>query len=124
MLKAIFLDNLIDINHYEEKNQIELFEGQIGSLYLQIKDVKGIRYIPQGVFSLTVELPALNDTQYLTLSATQPFTDDKSIFKIDIPSSQLPKSGAIIVNLTEGSVVKRILVDQAIAVNLINQGSN
>jgi len=123
-LSAIFLDNVIDINNYEEKSQIELFEGQIGSIYIQLKNSNGVRYVPQGSYSLSADFPSIDDLQYLTLTASQPFADDKSIFKIDFPSTSLPKSGAIIVRLTEGAVVKSILVDQAITVQLLNQGSN
>jgi len=124
VIKAIFLDNVSDINNFTEKNQIELFEGQISSIYIMLKNISGIRYIPQGVFSLSVNFPSIDAAQNTDVAGTQPFADDKSIFKISIPASLRPKTGTIVVTLTEDGVDKKFLVDQGIVVHLLNPGSN
>lgn len=124
VIKAIFLDNVKDINSFEQKEQIELFEGQISSIHIMLQTDKGIRYIPQGIHTLSVNFPSIDGNQNTDINGTQPYTDDKSIFKVSIPTSLRPKTGSIVITLTEDGNDKKILVNQGLTVHLLNQGSN
>jgi len=144
-LNAKILKNVIDINSWQYTNQATVQEGQVNEIYLQLVDLDKnpsnensstvlsetpLRYIPQGtVIFLEITFPALRSqstdigAEQFSVIATQPFTDDQSIFKITLSSSQLPKSGSITGKLIIDGVDKYFLLPNAIIVDLLNIGS-
>lgn len=139
-LSAKIMKNIVDINHWQHANQAIIVEGQANSIYIQLVDLDWstkaspeqsaafnqypIRYISQAT-TITVEMQFLNidDAQEFSVSASQPFPDDKSIWKVDLTSDQIPAAGNMIINVTEDSVVKSFVVKQAIKTELLNAGS-
>lgn len=137
-LFAKILDNVYNVNSWHYVNRAYLYEGQINEIYLQLVDLSKnikigaivgsssdypLRYFSQAsIVSLTVTFSSIDDTQIITAVATQPFIDDKSIWKITLPANQTPKSGSIQITITEDGVSKTFTLPNAITVELLNQG--
>lgn len=137
-LSAKILDNVSSINHWNYSNEAHVYEGQVNEIYFQLVDlsktveVNGVigqisdypmRYIPQGsVVSVSLEFDSIDDSEVFTVNATQPFSDDKSIWKASISASQLPKTGNFKLTLTEDGVSKSVIVKSSIIANLYEVG--
>jgi len=139
ILSAKILTNVASVNQWNYCQEAQLFEGQANEFYLQLVDLSKnidigsaigeisdhpIRYIPQGTrVSLKASFSSVDDTEEFEINATQPFSDDGSIWKIQIPSTQLPKSGNFQITLTEDGISKTVNLKSAISVNLLNISS-
>jgi hypothetical protein len=137
-LSAKILENVSNINHWNYASEAHVYEGQVNYIYLQLVDLSKtididgtigsisdypMRYIPQGTsISLVAVFPSIDDAQQFEITATQPFADDKSIWKIATPSSQLPKSGNFQLKLTEDGVTKTFFVKASVVAELLNIG--
>lgn len=136
-LNAKVLKNVANVNSWYYSNQAHVQEGQINEIYVQLVDLDKVpgndkssvlpdnplRYIPQGaVNALEATFPSIDDAADLVVSATQPFADDKSIWKITLSAAQLPKSGNFKLKLTEDGADKFILVKNGVSVDLLNVG--
>lgn len=138
-LSAKILQNVADVNNWKYADQAYIYEGQINEFYIQLIDLSKIpdsddglgiipehplRYMSQATaFSLKVIFDSVDNSEIYTISATKPFSDDLSIFKITLSSAQTPKAGAIKVILTEDAVDKSFIVQQAITVEYSEIGS-
>jgi hypothetical protein len=123
-LTAKILENVVNVNHWNYTTSSHFYQGQQNDLYLQFFDLStNIRYIPGSVPGASVVFPNIDSTANITITGTQPFVDDKSIWKFSLASTQLPSGGNIQVNLVEGGTTKSFIVKQAIVVNLLNVGS-
>ncbi len=136
-LNAKILKNVANVNNWQYANQASIQEGQANEIYFQFVDydkVPGsdkssalpdspLRYMPQGEVSVSATFPSIDTALEFTVVATQPFADDKSIWKVSLLSTQLPKSGNFKIKLTEDGADKNILAKNAIAVDLLNVGS-
>jgi hypothetical protein len=136
-LNAKMLKNVSNVNHWEYAEAAFVQEGQANSFYIQLVDLDKIhpgekskilpdfplRYMSQAaVFSVEVVFLDVNPDNQFTVTATQPFADDKSIFRIDLTEEQVPNSGNLQVNLTEDGVTKRFLVKGGIKVEMQDVG--
>lgn len=75
------------------------------------------------VFAVEVTFMDIEETSAIVKTATQPFADDKSIFKISLLSTEIPNSGAVTFKLTQDGVDVKFKVSQAISVELLLDGS-
>lgn len=124
-LSAVPLDNVADVNNYDVVSEAHISEGQANDIYVQLinKSKHEIRYMPQGaVISVSAEFSDINDASVISIAGTQPFTDDKSIWKFSLTSSQIPNSGTFILTLTEDGVSRKIKVTQGLIVELLEDG--
>lgn len=139
-LSAKIMKNVLDVNHWQHSNQAHISEGQSNDIYVQLVDLEWstksspeqsvafmqypIRYISQAT-SITVKAKflSIDDAQEFEITATQPFAQDKSIFKFSLTSSQIPNAGNMIISINEDGVEKSFVIKQAIEVELLNQGS-
>jgi hypothetical protein len=137
-LNAKILKNVAGVNNWQYVNQATIQEGQINEIYLQLVDYDKtpgvekssvlpdfpLRYIPQGTtIALEASFPSIDDAAVFAVAGTQPFADDKSIWKFTLTSSQIPKSGNFKLKLTEDGADRQILVRNSIIVDLLNVGS-
>ena len=138
-LNARMLKNVTDVNHWEYAREAHIQEGQTNEFYLQLVDVDQVpdeeikksiplpdfplRYIPQGT-TITLELtfPDLNTDNNIVVDATQPFSDDLSIFKVTLNSLQTPHSGSVKARLTIDGVDKYFLMNNVIVTDLLEVG--
>jgi hypothetical protein len=115
-------------NHYELE-RLSIYKGETATLVVQLWDEeKGIRYIPAAGATLYVEISRfpeyfgdVNNTRTtrdysVRQNATQPFSDDKSIWSLPLPASATANmtSSAVRFTLTEGASVRIATVQQAI----------
>lgn len=136
-LNAKILKNVDNVNSWKYAAQSSIQEGQANSVYLQLVDLDKIpgndkstvlpenpmRYISQAT-TLTVEatFSSIDDSGDIVVIGTQPFADDKSIWKISLSDTQLPKSGNFKLKVTEDGIDKQMLIKNSIVVDLLNIG--
>lgn len=124
-LSAHILDNVHDVNSWEVVDEAILSDSSPNEMYIQLidKSKHEIRYLTQAAaYSLSATFPAIDDAEEFTIAASQPFSDDKSIWKIIFASSQVPKSGAFVLSLIEDGIEKKFKVDQSLIVELLEDG--
>lgn len=136
-LNAKILKNVANVNTWEYAHQASVQEGQANQIYVQLVDLDKVpgqdksvalpenpmRYLPQGtVVSAEAEFPSIDDAEVLTVSGTQPFADDKSIWLFTLSDAQIPKSGNFKIKITEDGLDKYILVKGGVSTNLLNVG--
>ena len=138
-LSAKILKNVNNVNSWTYTNQSFMSEGQANTLYLQLVDLDmstsvdseklvafpqyPIRYISQATtLTTSVTFQSLDDSLEFSISGTQPYAQDRSIWKFDLSASQIPSGGYIKVNIAEDSVVKSFLVKNAIEVDFLDIG--
>jgi len=124
------LDNVISVNNWNYSAYLFAFEGQPNTLYFQIvkldknSTVQPMRYLSQAsVLAVSLIFPALNSVDQIEVLATQCFVDDKSIWKVALSSTQLPKSGAVQVKIVEDGIESNFIVKNAVSTELLNIGS-
>jgi hypothetical protein len=124
-LSAKFLKNVSNINNFQYVNQWDISEGSANRLYFQIIDKlkDNLRFITQATtYSVSVTFLSIDSNSEITKSATQPFADDKSIWYIDLAANEVPNSGAVKFSITQDSVESKFKVEQAIVVDLLENG--
>lgn len=137
-LNAKILKNVAGVNHWQYASQASVQEGQANEVYIQLVDFDKVpgsdksvalpenpmRYIPQGtVIGVEATFPSIDSAAEFTVIGTQPFVDDKSIWKFSLNSTQLPKSGNFKIKITEDANSKFLVVKNGIAVDLLSVGS-
>jgi len=128
-LSAKILKNVDSVNAFQyTENWVVRSENGAGentSLYFQLVDLDRdqLRYIPATGDSLIVTFPSIDDAAVIQVIASFPYSEDRSIMKIDLLSTQLPSSGAVRFALTESGNTKKFAVQAAIQVEMINSGS-
>lgn len=143
-LSAKILKNIASVNQWEFADSAHVQEGQTNSFYFQLVDldmtpVEGdsenlpehpMRFLPQGsVIAVEITFPALrnesDDTgiEEFTVAASQPFSDDKSIWRIDLSSSQTPRSGNFKGKLTIDGSDQFFIVINALKTSQLEVGS-
>lgn len=112
LLSARMLNNVSDANSFEYGTQSRFMEGDTPYVYFQLIDVnkdgnlkpQGRRYAPTAVATLTVVIKNVDDSKTLTKTATQPFTNDGSIWRFQVSSSDaLRGTYSFKLTLTENS---------------------
>jgi hypothetical protein len=126
-LSAKFLKNVANVNCFDYTKQWDISEGSSHTLHFQIIDKlkSDLRYLSQATLidSVSVIFLSIDETTEITKTATQSFSDDKSIWHIDLDASEVPNSGAVKFSIVEDGVEKKFKVDQAIVVDLLDSGS-
>jgi hypothetical protein len=130
-LNAKILRNVNNVNSWVYANQAFMSEGQANTLYIQFVDLDQssdpsveksqsfpqfpVRYIPQGAtIGAEATFPALEDSEEFTVTGTQPFAQDRSIWKFDLSAVQVPSSGNVEIKLTEDGISKSFKIKNAI----------
>ena len=86
---------------------------------LRIPGQPAPRYMPAAVATVSLFIQSINTANNLTLTCTQPFPQDASIWQTSLTASQSAIVGTtgVTVTLTEGSSIKSANVSQAIIVD-------
>jgi hypothetical protein len=135
-LSAKMLKNVANVNHFQYEDQVYILEGSTNEFYFRLVDLNKLtygkdseslpdhplRYIPAVGATIEVEFDSLFDDEKFTVNATQPFPEDRSIWKVQLNDDQLPRTGNFIFTLTEGTNTKRVVVRGAISVELNDVG--
>lgn len=128
-LSARLLKNVDGLNSFDFESTWSIGQdcnegiGEDKDLYFMIVDLdRGCgsdcppRFMPVGtVVTLQVTLP--NAETPISVAATQPFVDDKSIWKVPVTSSMLPTSGPVKFALTIDGKTYRWTVYGALSID-------
>jgi hypothetical protein len=135
LLSARVLDQVLDVNHFTNVNQITFVQGDTVTLYLQLIDASrpranydpanpaGFRYVPFAGATLQVLIQNLDDLKKINRFATQPFPNDASIWAVPfLPTDNfLRGTPSIQLILNEGGKLTSCTLQQAVMVQLANQ---
>jgi|AACY02.1.fsa_nt_gi hypothetical protein len=125
-LSAKLLKNVANVNCFQFAVQWDIAEGSAQRLYFQIVDKlkDDLRYLSQALVidEVTVTFLSIDDATEIVKTATQAWSDDKSIWYIDLTASEVPNSGAVKFSITEDGAQTQFKVDQAIVVELLEDG--
>ena len=127
-LSAKSLKNVENLNTFQYTNQWIVrqdgLSGEEQSLYFQLVDLDkdGVRYIPNPGTVVIVTFPELDETMQAVKTATNPFADDRSVFKIDLTVLDIISSGNVKFQVTESTKVKKFSVMNMVTVELLNAG--
>ena len=104
----IFLNQVLDVNNFQPASEITLIRGNDSTLYFQIVDAGSFedcvesykRVMPQGT-TIEVQVTFLDVDETFTIErmATQPFPDDKSIWSVEILSTDRLAPNSMMVSL-------------------------
>jgi hypothetical protein len=139
-LSAKILKNVNSVNSWQYVSQSFMQEGQANIMYLQLVDLDQstsispekspanpeypIRYISSAAsITLTALFDSIDSEKKITITATQPFSQDLSIFKLNLSSSQVPNSGNLLVTLVEDGVSRSFVIRSAVNITTLNVGS-
>ena len=100
LLSARPLRDVQSVNSFRYANQIQFTEGDVLTFHFQLIDASldrsdegynppGRRYMPAAGAVLTVTLDSINTVKKITRVATQPFTNDPSIWAVSIMSTDV-----------------------------------
>ncbi len=128
LLSARILANVVNVNTFDHATEACFTEGDGPAIYLQLIDASkdradkgfhppGRRYAPASGATLSVVVENIDDDLKLTRTATQPFTNDPSIWMVQFLSTDPTRGTAHLrLVLTEGAVVRRGTVHSALSV--------
>ena len=128
ILSAIMLNDVTSVNSWEFADSGQFTKGDTASVYFRLIDstldtsVRGFepagrRYIPATGATLQVVVNSIDDLKKITRIAVNPFPDDRSIWKLDfISSDTISGTANLQLTLTEGAVVRRGLVKNALRI--------
>lgn len=122
ILSARILDNVGTVNDFKTVSVSEFTEGDAFDLYFQLIDATekleepSSRYMPPATSILSATVDNINAARQVTRSCTNPFSNDLSIWKLSILSTDgIKGTSNLKLVLTEpGSVIKRGLVKNAL----------
>ena len=137
-LNAKILKNVASINQWQYASQAYVSEGQANDIYIQLVDLDKdiaietksaeypefpIRYISgAAAIGVVATFDSLDDDEVFTINGTQPFADDKSIWKFPLTNSQIPSGGNLKITLTEDGADKTFIVLNAVSLSMLNVG--
>jgi hypothetical protein len=115
---------LLGVNDFSYVTEVRFTQGDVVNIYFQLVDKNkddGLkppyrRYMPASAATLVVTIKNINDSATLTKTATQPFTQDPSIWRISLTAADsVSGTFSLQLALTEGSVVTRGTIFNAIS---------
>lgn len=122
LLSARILKDVSSVNSFEIAEVAEFTEGSVTSVYFQLIDSSvnpascgfnptGRRFIPASGSTLQCVVQHVDDAIKITRFATNPYADDRSIWKLDFFSTDKIRGTCNLqVTLTEGVVTTTGLV--------------
>jgi hypothetical protein len=123
------LNSVASVNAFDWAEQVEFTQGDTADIYFQLIDASvdkavrgyvpaGRRYAPAAGATMSVKLDNIDDAIALTRAATQPFTNDPSIWKLSVVSTdKIIGTCALAITLTEGVKVTRGRVEAAVLIH-------
>jgi len=107
------LSNVVDVNNFDSIDTLHIYAGSYPvKFYLRLwQSDRGMRYMPDSNVNVKVEfmrsdtVGQTNTTQTITKYLTQPFSEDPSIFYVDLAEDDVSKitTGGFRITVTEGS---------------------
>jgi hypothetical protein len=125
LLAAKILNDVAGVNNFEYDATFRFTEGDTVNLYFQLFDASvqgdgapGRRYMPAVGATVSVVFGSIDDTKRLTKVATQPFTQDPSIWSVAITATDSIKGTSdLVLKLNEGGKITTGFIRQGISVS-------
>lgn len=129
LLSARILGNVANVNLFSYIDTMRFTEGDFPTVYVQLMDMSqdtsaagfspaGKRYIPIVGATLEITISSIDNAKKIIRFASQPYAQDPSIWALSLFSTDSLKGSAdLMLKLTEGLVVTRGSVRQALAVD-------
>lgn len=128
LLSARFLNDVANVNSFEYAQVGQFTKGEAASIYFQLIDesldgaLKGFqpagrRYVPATGATLSVVVNSIDNAKKITRVATNPFPDDRSIWKLDfLATDTISGTATLQLTLTEGLVIRKGLVKNGLRI--------
>lgn len=124
LLSVRFMTDVQSVNAWRYTSQAEFYEGDACDVYFQIVDASvvgteygpsGRRYIPAAAATLQVVAENVEDARKVTRFASNPFPDDRSIWKLALTATDA-LAGTVTLRfiLTEGVKVTHFVMNGAL----------
>lgn len=116
LLSARILTDVAGVNAFKYSSVLEFTEGDGPTIYFQLIDLSadkdtnppGRRYMPTSGATLECVIHHPDDTKKVTRFATQPFSQDGSIWALTLLSTDKVRGTVdLLLNLNEGSKITR-----------------
>jgi hypothetical protein len=124
------LDEVKDVNSFVEVDRKRIVKGNATPVYFRLMQDKSdsekdlLRFIPQAGATVTVKFNHIDSEKVLVRSATMPYADDRSIWKVDLLTTDSNIAhDDMHVTLTQGSSVEDVLAISSIVVIDPGQGN-
>lgn len=129
LLSARPLINVSGVNDFEISDTVSFTQGDALYVYFQLIDQNkdrtiqgfkpsGRRYVPASGSTLSVVIPSVDSTRIITKTATNPYSSDTSIWRIQITASDaLVGTYSLKLTLTEGATVTYGTVNNMLSVS-------
>lgn len=128
LLSARMLSDVNNVNSFDYTTNVSWTVGDTTTVYFQLIDASknipssmyqpspaGLRYMPAAGATLSVTLQSIDDDKTITRAASQPFSQDPSIWALSILATDtLSGTFDLQLALTQSSVVTRGVVNQAV----------
>lgn len=131
LLSARMLDDVGGVNTFKVVSAVHSTQGEAITVYFQLIDASkdqdhlppGRRYAPVSGATLSVVLGSIDDAKKVTRSATQPYTQDPSIWSLSLlASDELKGNLDLKLRLTESGATKTGYVRMALAITPTDLG--
>ncbi len=131
LLSARVLINVADVNTFEYADEARFTQGDQTYIYFQLIDsekdktakLPGRRYTPTAGATLVAVISSIDTAKTYTKVATQPYSGDLSIWRIQVLSTDtVVGTASIKLALTEGSVTTRGIIRNALSVSAQSSG--
>ena len=126
-LSAIMLKNVQGVNSYQGTTQLTLRQGNPAPIYFQLVDLEQtdkygnpLRYMPAAGATCTATISSINLANVISRPVIQPYTQDTSIWQMQLFSTDMITTGNFQFTLTEGSTVRTGYVQNGIIVQTTN----
>jgi hypothetical protein len=119
------IKNFSSINNFDYSSEWSIRQEDEITLYFQLVDADqdNLRYLPtDSSYSVSVIFPTPSSASPITKVATQVSSLDRSIWSVQINSTDKINSGNFNVTFVEGSNTKKFSVLQGIVVEALNEG--
>ena len=128
LLSARPLNDVASVNSWEHTDEATWYEGDATYVYLQLLDASldtdqrgyhppGRRYMPPALSTMTVQIQNIDTNKVITRTATQPFPEDASIWRIQILATDAVHGAPqLLLTLTEPTRTIRGLVKNAVKI--------
>lgn len=108
-MKYVFrlLDDVVDINNFNEVNELNLERNAATEIFFMLKTINSnnreTRFIPVGTpITVTVKFRHLDSNLIINRTALLPFADDKSIYKVPLAANEKIMMNTMEVNVKVG----------------------
>lgn len=127
LIGAVMLRNVQGVNSFQRNTQVMLRQGNPATVYFQLVDLEQadqngtyLRYIPAAGASITGSISSINQQYVVQRLASQPFSQDLSIWAMNLLATDTITTGNFMFTLAEGSLVRTGYVQNAIIVQTTN----